>query len=775
MFQIIRHRLLPLLARLLCMQVFCAPALAMALAAQPDPQPVWLLVELNGQIVGTERLLRLEQQIWIDAEQVAQWRLAVPAVAAWQDYADGRHIRLDALAGLEYQLDDSSGMLRLSATAQALQHNHVQAQQHDRALPQRAATGSFLNYDLSLGLGRASSLGGSFELGLFGPLGYATTTFLAGDSVFGDANLMRLESAWTRDDPDRLRTLTVGDAISSGGSFGVARRFAGVQWGSNFALQPDLITFPLPSASGSARVPSTVDVYVDHVLRLRQDVPAGPFELSGLPVTTGAGLTEMVITDALGRQQRLPYSFYTSAELLRPGLRSWQYSAGVQRERFGQRSIDYGQALVSGSERYGFSDSLTGEWHGEWTPQQVRTGLGITWQLARLGIAQLHAAGSHADQGSGSFAAAGFERRARSLSYSSRLAWSSAGFDAAAVPGERTPRRRLQTALGWSLGEHGSLSLSWLAQERHTGQQVRLARLGYSRNVGRIGFLNASVQRVFGTENEWSIALGFTVPLGDSASASTSYGRDQDQSYVRSDLQRSPPAGEGYGYRVLLEPGSARRLDAGVVYQGNAGVLSAELSTFKHQTQGRLQASGGLLWLGGQLHASRPLTESFALVQADTFPDVRVYADNQWVATTDRHGLALIPRLRPWQSNELRIEQADLPLDASVDQLSMIAVPPARSGLKLDFAVQAQRSAVIRIVLEDGLPLPAGAQVVLQPGGRQLPLGLAGLIYADGLAAFGNELHLSWRDQVCVIRLDLPADTHLQPDLGVLPCPGVQR
>jgi outer membrane usher protein len=130
--------------------------------------------------------------------------------------------------------------------------------------------------------------------------------------------------------------------------------------------------------------------------------------------------------------------------------------------------------------------------------------------------------------------------------------------------------------------------------------------------------------------------------------------------------------------------------------------------------------------------------------------------------------------LRPWQRNELRVEQADLPLDARVDQLSIEAVPPARSGLHLDFAVQAQRSAVMRVVLDDGLPLPPGAKLLLLPGQQDLPLGLDGLVFASDLAADGNRLQLSWKGQSCEIALQLPADV-VQPDLGVVVCQGVVR
>ena len=42
-------------------------------------------------------------------------------------------------------------------------------------------------------------------------------------------------------------------------------RLGGLQVQRNFALRPDLVTLPLPSYSGSAAVPSTVDVYVNNI------------------------------------------------------------------------------------------------------------------------------------------------------------------------------------------------------------------------------------------------------------------------------------------------------------------------------------------------------------------------------------------------------------------------------------------------------------------------------------------------------------------------------
>ncbi len=98
----------------------------------------------------------------------------------------------------------------------------------------------------------------------------------------------RLDTTWTRDFPDRMATLRVGDSISTPGPWGRAVRFGGLQFGTNFSTQPMLVTTPLLAAQGEAVVPSTVDVFVNGRPIASEQVPPGPFSIDRLPVLTGA-------------------------------------------------------------------------------------------------------------------------------------------------------------------------------------------------------------------------------------------------------------------------------------------------------------------------------------------------------------------------------------------------------------------------------------------------------------------------------------------------------
>ena len=118
----------------------------------------------------------------------------------------------------------------------------------------------------------------------------------------------------------------------------------------DFATRPDLVTLPLPSFSGSAAVPSTVDVYVNSVRTISQDVDGGPFRLTNLPILSGQGNASIIVRDSLRPRRHTTLPFLVSNKLLRGGLFDFSAEAGVPRLFYGVRSNIYsGAPAGSGS------------------------------------------------------------------------------------------------------------------------------------------------------------------------------------------------------------------------------------------------------------------------------------------------------------------------------------------------------------------------------------------------------------------------------------------
>lgn len=100
-------------------------------------------------------------------------------------------------------------------------------------------------------------------------------------------------------------------------------------------------------------------------------------------------------------------------------------------------------------------------------------------------------------------------------------------------------------------------------------------------------------------------------------------------------VQKSEGRGDGWGYRVRTL-GDA--VDAQLILQSSTGryEIAQSASPADHGTS--FNTAGALVAMGGSLHASRAIGESFAVVQVPHVPHVRVLLSNQPVGKTNRRG-----------------------------------------------------------------------------------------------------------------------------------------
>jgi outer membrane usher protein len=255
-----------------------------------DASQMWLDARVNGvEFTEANRYLRTaDGKLFAPTSAVAQWRVRVPQGEVRT--IDGQaYVPLDAIPGLWHRIDDASQQLIVEAKPSAFVANAIPGIETQPMALSPIAHGAFLNYDAHATAQRgADALAGLVEFGVFNVFGVGSTAFLGTRSASED-RLVRLDTTWTRDLPDRMETLRLGDGITRPGAWGQTVRFGGLQWGTNFATRPDFVPFILPSVRGQAAVPSTVDLVVDNARLATTSVPPGPFELNRIPVVTGAG------------------------------------------------------------------------------------------------------------------------------------------------------------------------------------------------------------------------------------------------------------------------------------------------------------------------------------------------------------------------------------------------------------------------------------------------------------------------------------------------------
>jgi outer membrane usher protein len=631
------------------------------------------------------------------------------------------------------------------------------------------------------------------ELGAFAGPGVLTTTVVARDAD-AEQQFIRLDSTFTRDFPDTLNTLSVGDAISDPGSWGNAVRYAGIRWSRNFGLRPDLLTTPLLSTGGTAVVPSTVDVFVNNQLVTSNQLPAGPFIIDRLPTVSGTGDVSVVVRDALGREQIVTQSFYSSVNLLARGLTQYSINVGSIREDYAVESDHYGSMLGEASYRRGITDEFTLEGHAEYLAGAAHAaGLNAAFGIGHVGIVNVTAANGGDANGSGWLTGVGAEHRGSHFNVVANSQWASGGFSqvgAVAVPAQ-TMRQRTLLQSGASLGRYGSLSVAYVRETFQDAPAEQTLSLNHSVSIGRAGTLNLTLGRTriasgspapltsgpastlpslaSPAQNSTSVYLIYVFPLGGRRSASLTAvngsGSGAPQNEVIASLAQSPPAGPGSGYR--LSASTAGNYDADWRQQYAGADVEFEVARNQGIDGRSAYASGAMTWLDGQMNTSRSVNGSFAMVDVAGLADVPVYVENQLTAHTDESGRALLYNLRPYEANRISISPEELPLDTAIAATSTILAPPYRSGVVARFPVERVRGGTFRLVTRDGKPVPVGAMVRLK--GQQFPVVFDGMVYVTGFD-HGMAADATWNGGHCSFRLEPPPSDEPVPDMGTIRC-----
>jgi outer membrane usher protein len=737
-----------------------------------------LEVSLNGEPGEMLVVLRgPEGELYLEEDDFARLRMRAPQTAPYL-YQGHRYFDPKSVPGCKVSIDESAQRAVISPPASDLETTRLAAAARAHPPITPASPGAFLNYQLSAQQINGQNIGGAYaELGLFAGAGVITNTATAryGD----DSSVVRLETTYTRDFPASLDTLNVGDTISDGASWGNAVRFAGVRFSRNFGIRPDLLTTPLLATAGTATVPSTVDVFVNNQLVTSSQVPAGPFIVDRLPTVSGTGDVSVVVRDALGREQVLTQSFYSSTILLAPGLSQYSMNLGSVRENYGLASNQYGGLLGEGSYRRGLTDTITVEAHAEYLANDAHAaGLNAAFGLGHVGVLNFTAAGGGDSQGSGVLMGVGAEHRGSEFSFVANTLKASRDFAQVGEPLNPDMRMRQRSLLqaGAALGRFGSLSLAYVQESYRDSPTQQTMSLTHSISFGHAGSLNLTLSRVHTdaqlsapAQNSTSAYLIYVLPFdmrrAATLSAVSGSGPGSPKDEVIASVTQSPPVGPGSGYRVSAS--SAGNYDADWRQQFRGVDVEVEAAR-NNASEGRsVYASGAMIFLDDQLNTTRQVIGSFAMVDVAGLPDVPVYVENQLTTHTDAGGKALLFNLRPYEANKISIEPEDLPLDTAINASSTVMAPPYRSGVIARFPVERIRSGTFRLITPDGKPLPVGATVTLK--GADFPVVTNGMVYVTGFD-HGMAAAAHWEGGHCNFRLPPPPPDEPLPDMGTIEC-----
>jgi len=643
----------------------------------------------------------------------------------------------------------------------------------------RDASG-FFNYSATAD--GAGNFSGAGEVGasLAGNLAFT------GFSVLPDHQFVRGLSYVVIDDPAAMRRIQLGDTIALSSVLGGTAQLSGVSITREFSLDPYFVRQPLPRMSGAILSPSTLDVYVNGALLRHEQIAPGPFEVRNLPVASGVGEISYVVRDAFGRTQEFASPYYAAAGVLADGISEYGYHLGFSRLGFGEESLHYGPPELLARHRVGVGGWMTAGYRFESALQRAGgTSLlasgGPTLAVALpKGELDLDAAASADGMdygGAGSISYALFVHR---ISLGASVSAMTARYANLSLPAiQDRPLLQLRGAVGAPVVSRVNLTLEGqLNAMRDTGGSSSLTLRTDVHITNDLSFsLSASRLRSVGAQPEW---LGFATLMysfGASTTGDIGGSGGTNAGSASAGIQRSLPIGEGWGYqlRSTVDRDQATSGLGQVQYQGAYGTYIGNYDRIGGANSGSATAAGALVLVDGNLMASRPVRDGFALVQVPGVEGVRGYLNNQEIGRTNGSGNLLIPSLQPYYGNRLRIGDSDIPIEYQLGAVEQVVATPLRGGALVRFDVQKVTSVkgAVRVDLGDRSAVPAFGELTVDANLKS-PLGAEGQFWFGDLRVGKHVAQVEFREGTCRFDLVVPNDAGPSVNLGTISCEGGQ-
>jgi outer membrane usher protein len=522
----------------------------------------------------------------------------------------------------------------------------------------------------------------------------------------------------------------------------------GLQLQRNFGLRSDLITHALPSASGTALVPSTVDVYVNNMRAYSQDVPSGPFRIANIPVAASNGTARIVVRDVSGRSSETTQNFIVSPNLLGKGVFDFSAQTGYARYDYGLQSHNYSNHLAAmASARYGLSNDFTLEAHTESTARFGLAGLGLVTALDKRHLFTIAGSFSQFEAQKGGQIFASYETNYKGffLGFSTQRSLGNY-MDLAAVTAKPMPLTTVDIANPLNLAGQGNgvisqyssqnpfaLSLLPMKAIDRATLGLPLAGLKASLNFSHVHMLSAENIRAHissaslnmtlnaetsffatafmdrGDKRNYGLFAGLSMQLDKATYANLGLGNDRNGTTLTAELAR-PQSQEldTWGYRIRDMEGKNSYRTAQASYRSKVGLGEVTLSQQAQGAYGTAYIEGGLATAGGGVFATNRIDDGFAVVKTGV-KNAEVFHENRLVGRTNEAGRLILPNLRSNETNRITLNPNSLPITAAIDTTKTVALPKDRGAVVVDFGVtEFPQAALVSFIDSKNAPISAG-------------------------------------------------------------------
>ncbi|MFP5065292.1 fimbria/pilus outer membrane usher protein [Acinetobacter pittii] len=714
---------------------------------------------------------------------------------------DNQWVCINDLNGIQFKYLENEQSLNLKVPSNMLTGYSVdlsgQQVTNPHLLKMKPLNAAILNYSLYHTITNDENLFSGTAEGIFNSaIGNFSSGVLyngSNENSYSHEKWVRLETKWQYVDPEKIRIYTLGDFISNSPDWGSSVRLAGFQWSSAYSQRGDIVTSALPQFSGSAALPSTLDLYVNQQKIYSGLVPSGPFDIKQLPFISGNEVT-LVTTDAMGQQSITKKPYYFSSKILAKGINEFSVDVGVPRYNYGLYSNDYDDAtFASGAVRYGYSNSLTLSGGAEASTDGLSNlGTGFAKNILGIGVINADIAASQYKDENGYSALLGLEGRiSKNISFNTsyRKVFDNY-FDIARVSQVRYLKdnqinAESQNYLNYSaLADEifrAGINYNFYAgygiylgynQIKYSDNSYKLLSTNLSGSLDKNWGFYASAYKDYENHKDYGIYFALRYTPSSKVNAITSVSSDSGSLRYRQEIfGLSEPQIGSFGWGGYVERDQdANENNASIYasYRARAAYLTGRYNRFGDNDQVAVSATGSLVAAAGRIFAANEIGDGYAVV-TNAGPQSQIINGGVNLGETDKSGRFLIPSLMPYQVNHVYLDPSYLPLNWNVKSTDQKTVVGYRQGTLVDFGAHQVISGLVKLVDENNSPLMPGYTVRIN-GQQDGMVGYDGEVFIPNLLK-QNKLEVDLLDHgSCQVDFTYNSNQYTSKKLGPYVC-----
>ncbi|WP_081407188.1 fimbria/pilus outer membrane usher protein [Acinetobacter sp. 478810] len=714
---------------------------------------------------------------------------------------DNQWVCINDLNGIQFKYLENEQSLNLKVPSNMLTGYSVDLNGQQITSPQllkmKPLNAAILNYSLYQTMTNDENVFSGTAEGIFNS---AIGNFFSGvlyngsnENSYSHEKWVRLESKWQYVDPEKIRIYTLGDFISNSPDWGSSVRLAGFQWSSAYSQRGDIVTSALPQFSGSAALPSTLDLYVNQQKIYSGLVPSGPFDIKQLPFISGNEVT-LVTTDATGQQSITKKPYYFSSKILAKGINEFSVDVGIPRYNYGLYSNDYDDAtFASGAIRYGYSNSLTLSGGAEASTDGLSNlGTGFAKNILGIGVINADIAASQYKDENGYSTLLGLEGRiSKNISFNTsyRKVFDNY-FDLARVSQVRYLKdnqinAESQNYLNYSaLADEifrAGINYNFYAgygiylgynQIKYSDNSYKLLSTNLSGSLDKNWGFYASAYKDYENHKDYGVYFALRYTPSSKVNAITSVSSDSGSLRYRQEIfGLSEPQIGSFGWGGYVERDQdANENNASVYasYRARAAYLTGRYNRFGDNDQVAVSATGSLVAAAGRIFAANEIGDGYAVV-TNAGPQSQILNGGVNLGTTDKSGRFLIANLRPYMSHHIYLDPSYLPLEWEVSSTNQTAFVGYRQGTLVDFGAHQVISGLVKLVDQNNSPLMPGYTVRIN-GQQNGMVGYDGEVFIPNLLK-QNKLEVDLLDHgSCQVDFTYNSNQYSTKKLGPYVC-----